>query len=159
MITKNLLATIKRSLLNSASPIKMVDGSLQDNVVFFGSFGISAKNVNDAVDYTNTDAGLHFLFGSGDTPVTIDDYKLGELVTTYQGMAMNHTTFNDYSENVFHVTRTIKNTSESSITIKEMGVFGVYSGKLFMLARTVLPTPVTIEPNEMHDFAMLISLE
>lgn len=159
MITQNLLATIKHSFLNSAAPVKMVDGSLQDNFIFWGSFGVSAKNVNDAVDYTNTDAGLHFLFGSGDTPVTIDDYKLGELVTTYQGMAMNHTTFNDYSENVFHVTRTIKNTSESPITIKEMGVFGVYSGKLFMLARTVLPTSVTIEPNEMHDFAMLISLE
>ena len=159
MIIKNLLATIKRSLLNSASPIKMVDGSLQDNVTFFGSFGISVKNVNDAVDYTNTDAGLHFLFGSSDTPVTIDDYKLGELVTTYQGVAMSHTTFKDYSENVLHVTRTIKNTSDSPITIKEMGVFGVYNGELFMLARTVLPTPETIEPNEMHDFAMLISLK
>lgn len=158
MIIKNLLGTIKRSLLNSASPIKMVDGSLQDNVIFFSSFGINAKNVNDAVDYTNIDAGLHFLFGSGDTPVTIDDYKLGELVTTYQGVAMSHTTFNDYSENVLHVTRTIKNTSDSPITIKEMGVFGVYNGGLFMLARTVLPTPETIEPNEMHDFAMLISL-
>lgn len=159
MITQNLLATIKRSLLNSASPIKMVDGSIQNDVTFFGSFGTSANNINDAVDYTNTDAGLHFLFGSDDTPVTIDDYKLGELVATYQGVAMNHTTFNDYSENVFHVTRTIKNTSESPITIKEMGVFGVYGGKLFMLARTVLPTPETIEPNEMHDFAMLISLK
>lgn len=159
MITKNLLATIKLTFLNSSAPIKMVDGSVQNNAIFFSSFGINANNVNDAVDYTNTDGGLHFLFGSGDAPVTIDDYKLGELVTTYQGVAMNHTTFNDYSENVFHVTRTIKNTSESPITIKEMGVFGVYGGKLFMLARTVLPTPETIEPNEMHDFAMLISLK
>ena len=157
MITKNLLAAIKRSFLSSSAPIKMVDGNIKDNVTFI-SFGINAKNINDAVDYTNTAEGVHFLFGSGDTPVTIDDYKLGELVTTYQGVAMNHTTFKDYSENVFHVTRTIKNTSDSPITIKEMGVFGAYNGELFMLARTVLPTPETIEPNEMHDFAMLISL-
>lgn len=157
MIIKNLMGMIKYAMSNSFQSVKSVYGEMCD-VQFSGTFNKNAPNVN-VVDYADLTNGVRFLFGSDNTPVTIDDYKLGELVTNYIGVAMNHTTFSDYGVNVFHVTRTIKNTSESPITIKEMGIFGMYSNKIFMLAREVLPEPVTIEPGKMHDFAMIINLE
>lgn len=90
--------------------------------------------------------------GTGDTPVTYEDYKLDSIVALPQG---NYNIVNITDENGEHIGLSLKvvcnNTTGSDVTIKEIGV---YSGCLtttsvgipFLVMREVLNTPVTV-PN------------
>ena len=92
------------------------------------------------------------VLGTGSTAPTLDDYALsGNLVSTYTYSA---TLKNEKDENGLTTTAmyTITNTGNSAITIGEIGLIAdlttnssseSYKG---LLERTVLDTPLTIEP-------------
>ena len=90
--------------------------------------------------------------GTGDTPATVDDYKLsGNLITGYSFTAKIETKNSAESDKIT-ATYTITNTSSSEITIKEVGIVAKMAKTtstpqtqhMGLLERTVLDEPVTI---------------
>lgn len=89
--------------------------------------------------------------GTGDTPATVNDYKLsGNLITGYNFTAKIETQNSAESDKIT-ATYTITNTSSSEITIKEVGIVAKMANnsstaiqQMGLLERTVLDTPVTI---------------
>lgn len=54
------------------------------------------------------------------------------------------------------VSRTIKNVSDTTITITEIGLYtrGTYDNELWLLYREVLDSPVTLEPGKKYTFTI-----
>lgn len=97
-------------------------------------------------------------FGDGTTPPTIDDYKFsGNLVTPAIARTLgtisvgsNGTTFQ----------LVVTNTTESAMTIKEIGLFMQVSGDgCVMLTRDVLPEPVVLEAGASKGFEIFIDTQ
>lgn len=105
-----------------------------------------------------------FVFGDGATPPTIDDLTLsGSYITGIQ--IKQNSVEADFTTNMkMRQFLTIKNASESTITIREVGrvAYGDvnssssnYNYYSFLLERSVLDTPLTLAPDE----SALITLE
>lgn len=101
--------------------------------------------------------GRGIAFGSGTTPPQKTDYKLENHITTgltYFGENTNK------ADGVVNWVQTVQNTSTAQITITEVGLFSKYSNSddynSFLLTRTVLDTPVVLQPNEVKTFTITI---
>lgn len=97
-------------------------------------------------------------FGSGTTPPQKTDYKLENHITTGLTYSGNNTNTTD---GVTNWVQTVQNTSGEPITISEVGLFSKnsLSGQnytVFLLTRTVLDTPVVLQPNEVKTFTITI---
>lgn len=97
-------------------------------------------------------------FGSGTTPPQKTDYKLENYITTGLTYSGDNTNLTD---GVAHWVQTVQNTSTAQITITEVGLFSRGSEKttdytVFLLTRTVLDTPVVLQPNEVKTFTITI---
>lgn len=154
MITNNVIQMLKGSTVsNPSAKFKYYNGQIAywANRDFSSFFNSDLSNS----DYSQ-DEGLSMLVGSGNSTPTNDQYMLDNIITSYSVIAQNHTFFQaDFDDRLVLVNRTIQNTSDSNIAITELGVFG--SG--IMIAREVLPEPVTLQPGEKHTFTMSIGLE
>jgi len=96
------------------------------------------------------------LFGTGDTPVTPDDYDLASRILEGTGsnqMNYGNTTLEEITAITngyqFRIVRTATNNSGASITVKEIGLAANYAHKsdgevYFLLARDVLPSAITV---------------
>lgn len=95
------------------------------------------------------------VFGSGTTPPQKTDYKLENHITTGLTYSGNNTNLVD---GVAHWVQTVQNTSTAQITITEVGLFtgGGTGYSTFLLTRTVLDTPVVLQPNEVKTFTIVI---
>lgn len=114
--------------------------------------------------YTET-SGIRFFgpfgrgiaFGSGTTPPQKTDYKLENYITTGLTYSGNNTNLTD---GVANWVQTVQNTSTEQITITEVGLFSKYENSVncntFLLTRTVLDTPVVLQPNEVKTFTITI---
>ena len=115
--------------------------------------------------YSETSRGGRFapfdrgiVFGSGTTPPQKTDYKLENHIAgglTYSGNSTNQ------AGGVANWVQTVQNTSTAQITITEVGLFSTNyyaSGqeKNILLTRTVLDTPVVLQPNEVKTFTITI---
>ncbi len=156
---KNMMALILESFGggNGLLPIKAYNG-----VTYYGRPYFNAGDVYPYATYwdcrLNNDGG--FWFGSGDTAATEDDYTLETKITS--GLSFSRTSVNaldnngnPYAKHNFLIT----NTSQSSITIAEIGWFqymrsasnqgGQENNRILVLFdRTVLATPITIAAGE-----------
>lgn len=113
--------------------------------------------------YSETDTDEYFApssrgiaFGSGTTPPQKTDYKLKNYITTGLTYSGNNTNLTD---GIAKWVQTVQNTSTAQITITEVGLFSGYwkSGyTVFLLTRTVLDTPVVLQPNEVKTFTITI---
>lgn len=97
-------------------------------------------------------------FGSGTTPPQKTDYKLENYITTGLTYSGNNTNLTD---GIANWVQTVQNTSTEQITITEVGLFSknLNTGKnytVFLLTRTVLDTPVVLQPNEVKTFTITI---
>lgn len=106
--------------------------------------------------YTPFSRGI--AFGSGTTPPQKTDYKLENYITTGLTYSGNNTNLTD---GIANWVQTVQNTSTAQITITEVGLFSKNSrtGKnhtVFLLTRTVLDTPVVLQPNEVKTFTITI---
>ena len=104
--------------------------------------------------------------GTGTGEVTENDYCLFELYSDYEpvsGSIKNCYGTNDVDNNdIFVITKTIKNTSDTAITITELGLcLSMYSyntSYYTLLTHDLLETPVTIEPDDMYTFTLRVKL-
>lgn len=93
------------------------------------------------------------MFGTSNTPVTLDDYKLSGSVLNQQLTASVSTILEPETEKCrVKIIYTLTNTSSESVTINEVGMFTKPASSagyltIFMIERTVLDAPVTIEPS------------
>lgn len=106
--------------------------------------------------YTPFSRGI--AFGSGTTPPQKTDYKLENYITTGLTYSGNNTKLTD---GVANWVQTVQNTSTAQITITEVGLFSKYSRAgqdytAYLLTRTVLDTPVVLQPNEVKTFTITI---
>lgn len=164
MITYNFLQL-------SASVIGKTDFNLHS--LTDKNFVIGNSELNFTTDKEDTSInmsndpglGIRLLLGSGSTPATPDDVNLESTISAYQVVSQTHQLNNGYGSTILTINRLVKNNTESDISISEMGLFttasyyGYGSGAAFLLAREVLPEPVTLHPGEKHTFTMTISLE
>lgn len=95
------------------------------------------------------------VFGSGTTPPQKTDYKIENHIAdglTYSNESTSET------NNVVNWVQTVQNTSSEPITISEVGLFSaIHSENLcVLLTRTVLDTPVVLQPNEVKTFTITI---
>lgn len=106
--------------------------------------------------YTPFNRGI--AFGSGTTPHQKTDYKLENYITSGLTYSGNNTNLTD---GIVNWVQTVQNTSTAQITIAEVGLFSMYSYQrkdytTFLLTRTVLDTPVVLQPNEVKTFTITI---
>lgn len=97
-------------------------------------------------------------FGSGTTPPQKTDYKLENYITTGLTYSGNNT---NQTDGIANWVQTVQNTSTAQITITEVGLFSKnsHTGRdytVFLLTRTVLDTPVVLQPNEVKTFTITI---
>lgn len=86
------------------------------------------------------------------------DYKLENYITTGLTYSGNNTNLTD---GIANWVQTVQNTSAAQITITEVGLFSKYSRsgqdyQVYLLTRTVLDTPVVLQPNEVKTFTITI---
>lgn len=91
------------------------------------------------------------VIGKGTTPPTVDDYRLEWVITS--GMTTSNSRGIDENGNPYTLI-TLTNSSDKAITVGEIGIvgYGYYqagssSNKYVLFDRTVLESPITIEPS------------
>lgn len=119
--------------------------------------GTVFSDVNINSNTSNNGIGIHI--GTGDTAPTPDDYTLESPLTSSSvsrtSASPNSSALLDEDNNIIGVRRmvTYQNITSSNIVVKEIGTFwkAYYGGSsttdLFLIERTVLDEPVTLEPN------------
>ena len=111
----------------------------------------------DIVSLTNNNV-ISIHIGTGDTTPTPDDYTLESPLTSSSvsrtSSAPNSSALLDENNNIIGVRRsvTFQNITSSDIVVKEIGTFlrasiNSSNTSTFLIERTVLSSPVTLEPN------------
>lgn len=156
MLLNNFIATMYPVM-------KITDtvGTIRDRRAFDDSsaYSISSDFYSDTGTvevYTPFSRGI--AFGSGTTLPQKTDYKLENYITTGLTYSGNNTNLTD---GVANWVQTVQNTSTAQITITEVGLFSKNSRSgqnytVFLLTRTVLDTPVVLQPNEVKTFTITI---
>ena len=157
MITYNFMSGI-RGLFNANTSMRRASDGAYDSVTVGSSSNFFKYDTDAGKDYTFSNMAHRLLFGTGDTPESLEDYKLAELTTDYTVLSSTKTLSGEYGKEVVIYTRVIQ-AGESGLTVKEQGLVVGYSGGNYLLARDVLPEPVTLQPGEKHTFTMTIGLE
>lgn len=118
----------------------------------------------DVSQNTRTATGTNLLsyglvFGSGNTPVTVDDYRLSgdPILNITYSRTENYSYEEDGSSGTISCTYTITNNNDTDITIGEVGMFAEtswqtyygstpYTNFFYMYGRIALESPITIAP-------------
>ena len=155
MLLNNFIATMYPNMKTTDTA-----GTIQNKTQFNASM-ITCVSSNF---YSETSGSLNFgpfrrgiAFGSGTTPPQKTDYKLENYITTGLTYSGNNTNVTD---GVANWVQTVQNTSTAQITITEVGLFTKYDDSdrfsSFLITRTVLDTPVVLQPNEVKTFTITI---
>lgn len=107
----------------------------------------SVLRICDALSaVSNSTSGSAVVVGSGTTPPSVTDYKLGSQITTVSGTA-SYQRVTDGATDTFTIVATLTNTGTSSITISEVGLqLKATNNSTYMIERTLLEYPITIAP-------------
>lgn len=157
MLLNNFTATLYNGM-------KITDtaGTIENGSVF-GSAYVSSVESDLYSDtsgsykaYAPFERGI--VFGSGTTPPQKTDYKLENHITTGLTYSGNNL---DKTNGVVHWVQTVQNTSTAQITITEVGLFTKDSSyptqcSTYLLTRTVLDTPVVLQPDEVKTFTITL---
>ena len=111
--------------------------------------------VNNGVNTYNYPYFILFV-GTGDTPVTIDDYKLAAPISL---QVNSHSCLQPTAGRIV-VTRQFINNTEEAVTIKEIGLYLGSTKRQYtdeavpfiMLGRKVLDSPVTLQVGDSYSF-------
>ena len=153
MLTKNWYILQGLNMLaDSTHPqtdLKLLDWDGQSKTVFYSKYLTDAYSLLNKVktNLSTTTSGV--LFGTGDTPASLDDYKLAGNVIRNIAATINRTYSYSEAQQSLKTIYTITNNNTGEITIKEVALQaefystnGVTRGCI--IDRTVLDTPVTI---------------
>lgn len=107
----------------------------------------------DAADWRSR--ALAIGLGSGNTEPTYSDIALANDVTSSLTFLSGHASKDVVDSGIFYtIGASYKNNTESAITIKEIGIVSVSC----YFTRSVLDTPVTINPGETYSFSYTIEI-
>ena len=120
------------------------------------------KTLKETKNYVVWD-GVGIVLGTGIGEVTKEDYCLFELWSDYDIISESYTP--TYSANyrntddIMYFSKTIKNTSNSPVTITEVGLVCRYnSAATILLIHDVLDTPLTLEPDEVGTVTVRVAI-
>lgn len=155
MLLNNFIATIYPGM-NATDTVGKVDKRTYDGYTARSNGGNLYSDTGTTQVFDPFSRGI--AFGSGTTPPQKTDYKLGNHITTGLTYSGNNTNLTD---GVAYWVQTVQNTSTAQITITEVGLFSRYYATredytTFLLTRTVLDTPVVLQPNEVKTFTITI---
>lgn len=156
MLLNNFIATIypRMNITDTAGTIRIKQSYIDSGVESISSDFYSDTGAVEI--YVPFSRGI--AFGSGTTPPQKTDYKLENYISTGLTYSGNNTNLTD---GVANWVQTVQNTSTAQITIAEVGLFSKNSRAgqnytVFLLTRTVLDTPVVLQPNEVKTFTITI---
>lgn len=151
-----LLNNFRATLYNGLTVVTVKNETIE-NIAFSGAAIASVPSTyyTSSSGYRYTPYSRGIVFGSGTTPPQKTDYKIENHIAdglTYS----NHST--SKANNVVNWVQTVQNTSSEPITISEVGLFSAVSSTDYcvLLTRTVLDTPVVLQPNEVKTFTIII---
>lgn len=147
----------------SSAPGVIEGKDYQGNTKYFQPMIISTKTLVTTLSTSN----YGFAFGTGDTPATENDYTIESIISSGLSASFSPISYftgeNSYNseddEMSMYIDITLTNTSQDSITIKEMCRFGYgyysdtkgstpSSRTVTLLDRIVLDSPITIPAGE-----------
>lgn len=132
--------------------------------VTFGEASSSSAVPNMRALQTKTTTNGGAILGTGDTPPTMDDYKLsGDVIGTFTYSSAFSAECDEYGVTMQSLF-TITNTGTEAFTIKEIGLIasvGTNASEQYKLLydRTVLDSPVTIEPGGVGQVTYTIRMD
>lgn len=156
MLLNNFIATMYPGMKTTETT-----GTIK-NETGFDESSISSASSDFYSDTSNVSLHAPFnrgiAFGSGTTPPQKTDYKLENYITTGLTYSGNNT---NQTDGIANWVQTVQNTSTAQITITEVGLFSRFTGtarpySTLLLTRTVLDTPVVLQPNEVKTFTITI---
>lgn len=103
---------------------------------------------NYAAISKNSDGYVYLKLGSGAASPSLSDYKLADDKTDDNNMVCKSagcSLFRQSGINRMNYTAIFANESSETITVREVGLFNMSNP--ILLAREVLDTPITVEPN------------
>lgn len=139
----------------STTPLQIIPGSKYScSTLDITKFDAPAVNTENGADY------LTICLGQNSNPESPNDYTLNPCSSTLVG---SNYTMDDYSTLGFYVGSIIAtNTGTENEIIKEVGLvlkrtsgIAAYQNN-YLLARKVLPEPVTIAPGESYTFTLIL---
>ena len=154
MLTRNWYKAISNSLDNTTKAVfKNLNGAnyTADRAHCYFAANSNTVVTNVALGSVRDDFKTYggVIFGTGTTPPSIDDYTIsGDIITGLNSSAVFDTSFDDAGRTVT-TTYTLTNTNDEAVTIGEIAsVMGAGSSSSYaiLLERTVLESPITIEP-------------
>lgn len=170
MVTKNFMSAITHVLqsISKTSNYIVTSGDLITSTstsplrIISSNTGITNYTTTDIPTYSSAD-GIALLIGSGTTAPSSSDYTLEKIITSYtvSGQSTYVPASSATYDDVFlTITRVVKNETENSFTVSELGCFICNSttSNTMLIAREVLDTPVTIAPGDSYSFTMTIGL-
>lgn len=115
---------------------------------FFPADSAFPANYNLSAFSAVSGAGI-VIGGGGSTPATVEDYTLeDQIYSGFSALCNCFTSQTDISTSKSMMcTATITNTSDSDITVREIGYVRSHGYEAILMERTVLETPVVITPN------------
>lgn len=127
------------------------------DVIFAKGIGLGWAT-DTSVTGSSATSAPSIIFGSGDTPVTYDDYMLASQISTdiVKSNIYNNPSRCSYNASTkkwtSYITMTLTNNSTSAITIKEVGIkmalYGTTIAQSALVYREVLASPITISAGE-----------
>lgn len=140
MILRNYYSLQPYSLMGIAGGYVTPSGGT--GAVAYSVPGIKSLMQNRYSSYTG---GAGVIFGTGDTPPTIDDTRLsGDIVSGFTSSYSQETGVDDEGAYV-RTMYTITNTGSEAKTIKEVGLLATVASSTYaLIERTVLDEPVTL---------------
>lgn len=152
MLLNNFLSTLYDKL-----NVVTVNNDRIENITVMGANIKSVETTTYGFATSNTYYPNYrgIVFGSGTTPPQKTDYKIENHIANGLTYSNNGTS---ETNNVVNWVQTVQNTSSEPITISEVGLFSaVNTGEIsVLLTRTVLDTPVVLQPNEVKTFTITI---
>ena len=122
----------------------------------FGGASLLFKNAP-----SSSAVGIYIVLGTGTTPATAADIKLENVTEDYEIITQTKDIPLAFSSSIMTITRVIRNTGNTPLTISEVGLYASYMNAFtgaMMLAREVIE-PVTLQPGEKHSFTMDLCVE
>lgn len=134
-------------------PQRQTDGAA--NVTYKLDSGITQKKARSLID------GVGVILGTSSTPATADDYALGSQITgltvvSEEAVEGTYDTRSVADKQISAYTATVRNDTENTITVAEVGVALKFSGVLnyALLSRDVI-NPVSIAPGKTYAFSVV----
>lgn len=152
MVTNNYYAMLNATRLNKTVHCKNVNG--QDSTFgqsYATSYDVSVANKQSSLDDNGVTAPSYSIFvGSGNTPTTLDTYKLDNEVTLLASdVTISVSSISNAAKSgLFVLSRLFTNTGDSQVSISEAVLtMNSKNGNNVVLAREVFE-PVILNPGE-----------